>query len=126
MKTILVVDDEPRMRFVYVRLLALEGYRVLEAENCNVANEILKRDFVDLVLLDLRLPEVNGNILFDVMRLFHKQTKVIVSSVYHVEKQMKIIHGATDYFDKSQGIDVLLTKVKAVLDGGLVREKVPC
>ena len=115
MKTILVVDDETRIRFIYNRFLTLEGFNVLEASSCIDANEILKREHVDLILLDLRLPEVKGHTLYDVIQMFHPRTKVIVSSVYHLERQKEIIPGATDYFDKSQGIDALLTKIRQVL-----------
>jgi DNA-binding NtrC family response regulator len=115
MKTILVVDDEARMRKIYKTLLAIEGYRVVEAPGAVEANEILKTEPVHLVLLDLRMPEINGNILYDVMQLFHKKTKVIVSSVYHIEKQKKIIPEAADYYDKSQGIEMLLKKIRTLL-----------
>lgn len=124
MRTILVVEDEQRMRFVYARLLTLEGFRVLEASNCMEANDLLKIENVDLVLLDLRLPVVNGNILYDVMQMFHPDVKVIVSSVYHVDRQKKIISGASEYFDKSQGIDVLLEKINKVLEEEVVFEHV--
>jgi DNA-binding NtrC family response regulator len=115
MKKILVVDDEARMRRIYKALFSVEGYQVIEAPGAAEANEALKKDEIDLVLLDLRMPDVNGNILFDVMKMFHKKVQVIVSSVYHVEKQKKIVRGASDYYDKSQGIDILLRKVRRLL-----------
>ena len=115
MKTILVVDDEARMRNIYKNLLNSEGYNVIPSSGAVEANDILKKAPVDMVLLDLRMPEISGNILFDVIQLFHRKTKVLVSSVFHVEKQKKIIKGASDYFDKSQGVDVLLTKIKTLL-----------
>ena len=114
MKTILVVDDEARMRKIYSEFLTAEGFRVLEASHVVEADEILIKEPIDLVLLDLRMREINGNILYDVMQLFHKKTRVIVSSVYHLDKQKKIITEAADYYDKSQGIDVLLKKIREV------------
>ena len=116
MKTILVVDDEARIRRIYKTLLSLEGYNVMEAPAAVEANEVLKKEDVDLVLLDIRMPEVEGNILWDVIGLFHRKVKVIVSSVYHVERQKRIVPYAADYYDKSQGLEVLLCKIGALLD----------
>lgn len=116
MKKILIIDDEERMRRIYARLLTLEGFKVIESPNAMDANELLKRESVDLVLLDIRMPEVDGGILHEVIQLFHKKSKVIVASVYPVDEQKRIIEGAADYYDKSQKIDTLLSKIKQVLD----------
>ncbi len=112
MNTILVVDDEIQIRQVYRVFFAQEGYRVLEAVNADSANDILKKQPVDLVLLDLRMPHASGGVFHEVMQLFHRQVKVIVSSVYPVEQQRRIVIGAFDYFDKSHSLQELLTKVR--------------
>jgi len=119
MKTILVVDDEVKMLDIYKTLLNAEGYNVIKTADAIDANEILKKEPIDLVLLDLRMPEISGNILFDMLQSFHKNTKVLVSSVFNVEKQKKIVRGASDYYDKSQGVEVLLNKVNSLLQSAL-------
>jgi DNA-binding NtrC family response regulator len=124
MKTILVVDDESRIRRIYATLLTAEGYNVIESSNGIDANEALRKEPIDLVLLDLRMPEINGNILYDVLMMFHKKVRVIVSSVYHVDRQKKIIPFAAEYHDKSQGIDDLLNKIQMVLKDESLVEKV--
>jgi DNA-binding NtrC family response regulator len=124
MKTILVVDDESRIRRIYSTLLDAEGYNVIDTGSAIDANEILKTERVDLVLLDLRMPDVNGNILYDVLGVFYKKVKVIVSSVYHIDRQKKIIPHAAEYHDKSQGIDILLDKIQAVLKFEPIAENV--
>lgn len=123
MKKILVIDDEEKVRRIYSRLLTIEGFEVIEAQDADCANEILKKDDIDLVLLDIKMPIVDGSILYEIMQLFHKKVKVIVASVYPLDEQKRIIKGATDYYDKSEGIDLLLTKVKRVLRDGSVKEK---
>lgn len=123
MKKILIVDDEEKVRGIYSRFLTTEGFDVLEAQDADAANEILKKGDMDLVLLDIKMPDVDGRILHEVMQLFHKDVKVIVASVYPIDEQRRIIRGATDYYDKSEGIDLLLTKVKRVLRDGSVEEK---
>jgi len=115
MKRILVVDDEEKIRDVYVSLLTEEGYEAIEISSAPRACEILKQEVIDLILLDIKMPEVDGSVLHEVVQLFHKGVKVIVASVYPVDEQKRIIKGAAGYYDKSQGINVLLSKIKKVL-----------
>lgn len=115
MKTILVVDDEQRIRSVYSKMFNQEGFNVLQAANANEANEMLLFNKVDLILLDINMPEVDGTILYDIAQLFHQEARVIVSSVYPIEDQKMRVKGALDYFDKSDGVKVLVQKVKSVI-----------
>lgn len=112
MRTLLVVDDESHIRHLYRIFFTQEGYQVLEARNADIANEILNRQPVDLILLDLRMPGASGSTFYEVMQLFHRKVKVIVSSVYPVDQQKEFVTGALDYFDKSRGLVALLTKVE--------------
>lgn len=115
MKRILVVDDEEKIRRIYLSLLKAEGFEAVEASNANDANEILKKDPIDLVLLDIQMPEVAGSMLYEVMQVFHRKVKVIVTSIYPVDEQKNIIRNAADYYDKVQGIEVLLAKIRKAL-----------
>ena len=125
MKTILVVDDEAKIRSIYSRFLKDEGFRVIPAGSVARAYDILKHQAVDLVLLDIRMPEVDGSELYDIMQIFHRKVKVIVTSAYPLVKQQKMIMDAAGYYDKSQGIDALLVKIKKVLDEK-IKEGVQC
>jgi DNA-binding response OmpR family regulator len=115
MKTILVVDDEERIRNVYVKILEREGFHMLSAATANDATELLLRNPVDLILLDINMIEVDGSILYEIAQTFHKNTKVIVSSVYPLEDQKTLIKDAADYYDKSDSIKVLIQKVNAIM-----------
>ena len=114
-KNIVVVDDESRIRKIYKRFLTAEGYEVMEAANADRANELVKWHSVDLVLLDIKMPVVQGEILFEVLQAFHRSTKVLVTSVYPLDEQKKLIQGASDYYDKSQGLAVLLNKIRQLV-----------
>src|SRR5215216_5771091 len=57
---VLVVDDEQDIREFIALALSMEGYRVSTAENGAVALECLARESVDLILLDLRMPVMDG------------------------------------------------------------------
>jgi DNA-binding response OmpR family regulator len=115
MKQILVIDDEPRIRSVYRQVLTERGFTVFEAFNVRVAHEVFLKESIDLVLLDIKMPIVDGVSIYDYLRTSYQQTRVIVASVYPVEEQKKLIEDASDYYDKSQGIDVLLSKIDRVL-----------
>jgi DNA-binding NtrC family response regulator len=111
-KTILIVDDEKRIRKIYLKVLSREGFCVLEAENAETAYEIMLCTTVDVVLLDINMPEVDGGILFKIIDTFILKTKVIVASVYPIENQKMVIKNATDYYDKSDSINTLVEKIK--------------
>ena len=115
MKNILIVDDEKRIRKIYNKVLAREGFNVLEAADAEAAYEILLRTPVDIILLDINMPEIDGGILFKVIDSFIHKTKVIVASVYSIEYQKMAIKGATDFYDKSDSISTLVEKVYACL-----------
>lgn len=122
MKKILVLDDEERIREIYVRLLTSEGYHVMEASSAVDANEILKRENFDLMLLDIKMPNVNGSVIYDVIEQFHRNLKVIVASVYPLDVQKRMIPDAYDYYDKSQGINLLVRKINRALGNGSYEE----
>ncbi len=114
MNTILVVDDDERIRRIYETFLTRRGYMVLTAKDAVTAREILKHKMIDLMLLDINMGEVGGEILHEITTMFHKDVNIIVSSVFPLDDQEKIIPGAVDYYDKSQGLRVLLEKVNNV------------
>jgi len=120
MKNILIIDDEQRIQDVYTELLTKEGFNAIPALSAVEANEILKRDKIDLVLLDIKMSRIDGKtadgtVMYGVMQLFHKNVKVIVSSVYPIYEQKRLIPDAEDYYDKGQGADILLEKINNVL-----------
>ena len=111
MNTILIVEDEMPIRKVFARLLSAEGYVIFEAENAIVARDILWDKKIDLLLLDINMAEVSGDEFYPIVKLFHTHTKIIVTSVYPLEEQHRLIPGACDYFDKSEGLAALLEKI---------------
>jgi DNA-binding response OmpR family regulator len=115
MKTILIVDDEKKILNVYGKILCKEGFNILKSANAQEAHEMLLKNHIDLVLLDINMPKVDGSVLYELLEMFFKETKVLVASVYPLEDQKMLIKGAIDYYDKSDSLKVLIQKVKAVL-----------
>ena len=115
-KKLLIVDDESSIRNYFFRLFSRHGFDVLTAPNAMEANELLVREKVDVVFLDIKMAEVEGDVLFELLRSFHHNVKVVVSSVYPIEEQKERIKDADAYFDKSDGQDVLLGMVSALVN----------
>lgn len=114
---ILIVDDDKNIRRIYKRLLEVQGFEVTEAENGEAATiELLRERTFDLILLDVRMPVVNGAVFFDTVRLYNPEAKVIVTSAYSLEDQKRIIEEADDYYDKSSGTQTLFAKIRGVLE----------
>lgn len=118
MKNILIVEDEKRIREIYHKILKSLGVpaaHVFEAENAIIATSILGDNDIQLMLLDINLPAIDGVILYDVIKQYSKKTDIIIASVYPVEQQREICPGAKDYFDKSQGPYALLEKLAPLI-----------
>ncbi len=115
-RTILVVDDEKEFRKKYKKLLKAEGYKVYEAQTAMDVAEHLMRSRLDLILLDINIPVVDGKDISDIIDEYPAQNPaVIVTSVYPVSEQKFKIRRATDYYDKSSDTNLLLKKVRNVL-----------
>ncbi|MCR4336329.1 MAG: response regulator [Candidatus Omnitrophica bacterium] len=113
-KRIMIIDDEERIRRVYGRLLhmlASNVFDIIQASDAAEATQFLIRDKVDVILLDLRMPRVNGQMMYDVIREYDREVPVIVISVYPIEQQRKMLPTASDYYDKSHGPIQLLEKI---------------
>lgn len=86
--TILVVDDEPQVRELLERVLSAQGYRVLTACDGEEALRVVEQQVgtIDLVLLDLVMPRLSGELVLATLRSYYKQLPVIVMSG-HTERE---------------------------------------
>ena len=75
---ILVVDDEDALRTVLSSELEGEGYKVASAADGSEAIEILKKEGFDLILLDIKMPNVDGFEVLKFVKENHPDTKVIM------------------------------------------------
>jgi len=115
MKKIMILDDDKKFRSLMSRLLVSEGYVVVECQNALEANSLIKGSKTELLLLDIKMPEVDGGIFYEILGMFHPELKVIVVSALSREEQMRIIPGADGYHDKSLGAMKLLDTVREVI-----------
>ena len=115
---ILVVDDEPDIRFLLKDILEDEGYLVDVAEHAKAANEKLNANMPDLVLLDIWMPEVDGVTLLKEWKATRTDTCPVVMMSGHgtVETAVEATKfGAYDFVEKPLSMAKLLNTVKAAL-----------
>lgn len=121
---ILVVDDEKSMRDT-MHMLLQDSYNVHLARSGKEAIEIVRNQPVDLVLLDIRLPEIDGIEVLKIIKGIDESIEVImVTAVIMVRHAVEAVrHGAYDYITKPFDIDALQEQVEKVLEKRiLVRE----
>lgn len=80
--TVLVVEDQSVIRLLLRNVLIKEGYRVLEAADGRTAIEAYRtgQDEIDLVMLDLKLPDIHGSLVLDELIAINEDVKVIIAS----------------------------------------------
>lgn len=115
MPKILMVDDDDVLRRIYSRYLKEEGFEVLEASNGEQALLEFSKQKFDVILLDIRMPISNGQMLIPALQQFHPHAKIIVSSCYDLDFQKEMIGDAEDYFNKSEGCRALVSRIRHVL-----------
>jgi DNA-binding response OmpR family regulator len=115
-QTILVIDDEAKLREMIRVYLEQEGYRVVEAGQGREALYVARVEKPDLIILDLMMPEMGG---YEFMRAFSKEAATpVIMLTAKVEDQDKILGlelGADDYVTKPFNVRELIARVRAVL-----------
>jgi CheY-like chemotaxis protein len=116
MKTILVVDDEKNICLLYKAEFEDEGYTVLTASDGLEALEIVQNQAVDLILLDIKMPKMDGPEFLRHIRQFNKTLPIILSTAYgnHVLQDFSAWL-SDDYIVKTADLSELKAKVKEAL-----------
>jgi two-component system alkaline phosphatase synthesis response regulator PhoP len=115
-KTILVVDDEKRLRRLLQDYLTQEGFRVVAAGDGQEALFVARYEKPDLIILDLMMPGMGG---YEFLRAYRKErdTPVIIltAKLEEGDKVLGLELGADDYVTKPFGMRELTARVRAVL-----------
>jgi two-component system KDP operon response regulator KdpE len=116
MARILVVDDEPQIRKFLRISLGANGHEVIEAETADEGTNLARTRKLDLVILDLGLPDTDGQDTISAIRET-SSVPIIVLSVraQEVDKVEALDRGADDYVVKPFGIAELMARVRAAL-----------
>jgi two-component system cell cycle sensor histidine kinase/response regulator CckA len=117
-KTILFVEDEAKQLKYMQRLLEAEGYRVLGAKDGLEAVALHRRhkNEIALVVLDLRLPKLNGWDAFQEMKRENPQLKAFVATAYVTPEVKSATKGqGLDLFVKPYAVDLFLARISDVI-----------
>ncbi len=118
--TILIIEDEPSILEVEERLLSLEGYCVITAQTGTEGLRLAKTEQPDLIVLDLMLPEMNGEEVLHQLKAFSptNQIPVVVvsakSGLSHIENTFSL--GAVDFLTKPFNVDEYLSRIKLAIN----------
>lgn len=116
MATVLVVDDEPIVREVVVRYLEREGFSTLEADRGDVARQVVERERLDLVVLDVMLPGSDG---LELCRWIRGRSELpVIMLTARGDEADRIVGlelGADDYVTKPFSPRELVARVRTVL-----------
>ena len=112
----LIVEDEIRIRFLIRDYFLKENFNVLEAENGKEALEIFKSKKVDILILDIMMPEMDGLTLLNKIREVSTVPVILLTAKSEEEDKLQGYEiGADDYMTKPFSPKVLVAKVKALL-----------
>ncbi len=114
---ILVVEDDLHTRQLFKAVLEREKYTVLTAENGSEALDIMDREHVDLAVVDVMMPKMDGYALTEALRESESTLPVLmVSAKQHPEDKRKgFLAGTDDYITKPVDHEEMLLRIKALL-----------
>jgi len=120
MSTILIVDDDDQLRASFHKLLAEEGYSVESAAAGDAAVKKVEEKAFDLVILDMRLPGMNGLAAFRSIHRMEPKLPVIIMTAYGTtENAIEATKlGAFDYVLKPFEVPAMLTVIRQALEAG--------
>jgi DNA-binding response OmpR family regulator len=123
---LLIVEDHETVAENMKKFLGLQDYKVTVANDGNTGLEIAMTEPVDLVILDINLPGMDGYTMCDMLRKGGKNVPILMLTAR--SKQEEVVRGlnlgADDYLTKPFDLDVLLARVRALLRRNAV-EKAP-
>src|SRR5581483_7676056 len=112
---VLVVDDEPQILRVLRRSLESNGYEVLTAPEAATALDVLRTTPLQMVITDLRMPDMDGVELCREIRKTSGMPILIISVKGEEETKVRALDaGADDYVTKPFGIEELMARVRAL------------
>ena len=115
-KTILIIEDEIRIRFLLKDYLLSEGFSVIEACDGEEGLMVFKNNNVDLILLDIMMPKIDGLTVLENIRTVSDIPIILLTAKSQEEDKLYGYDiGADDYITKPFSPKILVAKVKALL-----------
>ena len=117
MLNILIVDDDRNTRRLIEEVLKSAGYSTMLAENGADALTVLDREHIDLIILDIMMPEMDGYELTETLRLSDNDLPILMISAKQLpeDKHKGFLVGTDDYMTKPIDEEEMLLRIKALL-----------
>ena len=114
---ILVVEDDKNTRLLFQAVLQAENYTVFTAENGEQALEVMDREHIDLVVLDIMMPRMDGYEFTKTLRENENTLPILMVSAKQlpVDKRKGFLVGTDDYMTKPVDETEMLLRIKALL-----------
>jgi DNA-binding response OmpR family regulator len=114
--TILVIDDDPSATKLLEKLLLMKGYRVITTNSASEGLEIAHRNSIDLVILDLLLPEMHGWDVCAEIKKISPLPILIISAIDSPDMISKTLNrGADDYLAKPVTVNILFARLENLM-----------
>ena len=122
---ILVVDDERSMRELLAIVLRREGYEVMLAESGKAAVDLLEREQIDLLISDIKMPDLSGvDVLRAAKRIDQDILGIMITAFASTDTAVEAMRlGACDYLSKPFEIDLLKMKVREKIENRQLRQE---
>lgn len=112
----MIIEDEPALRDELSVLLQNAGYEPIAVTDYDNVSEQMKVADADLILLDINLPNVNGETLLQDFRKEHDTPVIMLTSrTTEIDEVLSMSYGADDYITKPYNPTILLLRISAVL-----------
>jgi len=118
MKKILIIDDEEKLRSLMARIVALEGFEVIQAQDCKTGLAKLAKQAIDVVLCDVKLPDGNGVDLAATIKNLYPHTEIILLTAYgNIPDGVQAIkNGAFDYIVKGDDNNKIIPLINRAIE----------
>lgn len=114
-KTLLVIDDDENIRELLYLEFSEQGYNVITAANGFYGIQLLKEQAIDLVILDIKMPGMDGIEALERIMSVRQDLPVIIHSAYSHYKENYLTWSAMAYIVKSGNLDELIQTVEKLL-----------
>lgn len=116
--TILIIDDEEKLRSLLTRIITLEGFSVIEANNLKAGIKILEKEQIDVILCDVKLPDGNGVEFVKEIKPKFPIVEIILLTAYGniADGVQAMRNGAYDYITKGDDNDKIIPLLNSALE----------
>ena len=117
MINVLVIEDEENIRKIISKVLSREGYHVFEASSAEEGLDIIDKNLINLIVLDLTLPKMDGYEFTKELREANIEIPILMATAHQLpnDKHKGFMAGTDDYMTKPLDMDEFVLRIKALL-----------